>query len=270
MSRPDPWDEQWEHILVSRTEAVVEVRLNRPTARNALSTALMTELTEVARRLHRRTDVQVVILTGSETYFSAGADLGGMDERRRPTLLETRESVMVGPDMCEAWEAIEAVTIAAIEGFCIGGGSALAVACDFRIMAEGSYMRLPEVPLGINMSWRSLPRITALAGPARAKRYVIFGEATDAATCLSWGMADETCPKGEAVATARDWAGRLCALPPIPVRMSKEAINAAANVTHHATTFMDRDQYLLTSRSHDFQEGVKAFFEKRPPRFEGD
>src|SRR6185436_1814539 len=101
--------------------------------------------------------------------------------------------------MCRAWEEIEAVTIAAIEGYCIGGGSALVLACDFRVMGEGAYQRLPEVPLGINMSWRSIPRIVALAGPSRAKQFVMFGEACDAGRCAEWGFADEVVATGGAL-----------------------------------------------------------------------
>ncbi|HEX5378783.1 MAG TPA: enoyl-CoA hydratase/isomerase family protein [Phenylobacterium sp.] len=266
----DPFEQTWDHLTVRREGAVAEVRLNRPKARNALNTALMGELTAFARAVRRRSDLTAVILTGTETYFSAGADLAAQGERRRPTLLETREAAMAGPDMCEAWEEIEAVTLVALEGYCIGGGCALAVACDFRIMGETSYLRLPEVPLGINMSWRSLPRITALVGPARAKRFVMFGEAANAATCLDWGFCDEAVPDGQALATAHAWAEKLTALPPLPVRMTKEAINAASQGGAHAATFMDRDQYLLTSRSADFREGAQAFLEKRPPRFQGD
>jgi enoyl-CoA hydratase/carnithine racemase len=266
----DPFAHDWKHLDVTREGAVALVRLDRPQARNALNTALMAELTTFAQAVRRRSDLIAVILTGTDGYFSAGADLAVQGERRRPTLLETREAVMTGPDMCEAWEAIEAVTLVALEGYCIGGGCALAVACDFRIMGAEAYMRLPEAPLGINMSWRSLPRITALVGPARAKRFVMFGEATDAATCFDWGFCDEIAPAGQALDHARAWAARLAALPPLPVRMTKEAINAISGAGSHAATFMDRDQYLLTSRSADFREGVAAFFEKRTPDFKGD
>src|SRR5690348_8335617 len=105
---------------------------------------------------------------------------------------------MAGPDLCRAWGVIEAAAVCAIGGYCIGGASALAVACDFRIMGEGAYMRLPEVPLGMNMSWRTLPRLVALIGPARTKRFVMFGEKADAETCLAWGLCDEVAPKGGA------------------------------------------------------------------------
>ena len=268
----DPlFDRPWTCLQVAREGPIVQVTLDRPDARNALNTTLMGELTEVAVLLRRRTDVLAVILAGAGRYFSAGADLGGVQARASaPTLLETRRSVMAGPDMCEAWEEIEAVTLAAIEGYCIGGACALAVACDFRILGEGAYLRLPEVPLGINMSWRSVPRLVSLAGPARAKRFVMFGEPADAPTCLAWGLADEVAAQGRALAAARAWADKVVALPPLPVRMTKEQVNMIAGANHLASSYMDRDQYLLTSRTTDFREGVGAFFEKRPPDFRGD
>ena len=260
----------WAHIAVERRGPVVEVTLNRPEARNALNTAIMVELTEAARLMRLRSDIWAVVLAGGAENFSAGADLGGIKERvAAPTVLETREAVMAGPDLCRAWEEIEAVTIAAIEGYCLGGACALALSCDFRIMGEGSHMRLPEVPLGINMSWRSVPRIATLAGPSRAKRFIIFGEKAEAQTCLAWGMADEVVGKGKALGVARQWAEKVAALPPIPVRMTKEAVNVAAGANHFATSFMDRDQYLVATRTADFKEGVSAFLEKRPPRWSG-
>lgn len=265
------FDRDWKHLSITRDGPIVEVALNRPDARNALNGLMMRELTEVAGLLRRRSDVLAVILAGGATYFSAGADLGGIQDRvTAPTVLETREAIMAGPDMCRAWEEIEAVTIVAIEGYCVGGACALAVACDFRIIGQGGFLRLPEVPLGINMSWNSVPRITTMAGPSRAKRFVMFGEPAMAETCLAWGMADEVVEKGKALETARAWAAKVAGLPPLPIRMTKEAVNAQANANHYATSFMDRDQYLVTVKTQDFQEGVTSFFEKRPAVFKGD
>lgn len=263
----------YSYLLVVQQEGVVTVRLNRPAERNKLDQSLMTELTEFARAYRTRPDVRAIILAGAADFFSAGADLDSSvlaPGAERPSLLELRELLLAGPDMCRAWEEIESVTIVAIEGYCIGGACALALSCDFRVLGAGAMMRLPEVPLGMNMSWRSLPRLTTLVGPARAKRFTIFGEATDAATLLDWGMADELAAAGGAEAAAQRWAAKVNALPPLPVRMAKEAINATANANHHATAFMDRDQFLLTTITEDLREGITAFFEKRKPSFKGN
>ncbi|MEY2756666.1 MAG: hypothetical protein RIR33_444 [Pseudomonadota bacterium] len=263
----------YQHLRVSQAGGVVTAQLDRRDARNALNPALMRELTDFARAHRTKVDVRAIILKGGDHNFSAGADLSASAESRisdKPSLVQLREAVLLGPDMCRAWEEIEPVTIVAIEGYCIGGACALAAACDFRIVGEGASMRLPEIPLGINMSWRSVPRLVDLLGPARAKRFIIFGEAADARTCVEWGLADELAPKGGAYASAQVWAEKLEALPPLPVRMTKEAVNAIAGANHFATSFMDRDQFLLTFASKDFAEGAKAFFEKRKPNFTGD
>jgi len=259
-----------DFVSIARTGAVATVTFDRGDGRNALSKQLILELTEAARSFKDDLETQAVILVG-QGAFTAGADLKdpGLDRRRANGLLERRHMVRIGPELCEAWERVEQVTICAIEKYCIGGGAALAASCDFRIMGRTSHMRLPEIPLGMNMSWHAVPRLVSLIGPSRAKQFVIFGEKVEAEQALAWGLADEIADDGGALAAAEKWAGKIAALPPNAVRMSKVSVNAAANALHHATTFMDADQYALATTSEDYKEAMRAFLEKREPKFTG-
>lgn len=264
--------EQKEFASIERRGRIAVVRFDRGDGLNALSAAAMRELTDIARQLGSETESSVVVLTGTEKAFSAGADLkdSEMSARADMTLLERRQALKVGPDMCRAFEELEQVTIAAVEGFCIGGGVALAVACDLRIAGRSAHFRLPEIPLGMNMSWQSNPRIAGLMGPARAKLFTILGEKLAAPDALAQGLIEEMTADGEAFAAALALAERFAALPPIPVRMTKQAIDMAAKPLNLATSYMDRDQFALTSSTADQREAVSAFLQKRTPDFKGD
>ncbi len=259
-----------EFVTVAREGAIATVTMDRGDGRNALSRQLILELTKTARSFADDLQTQAVILTGKGA-FTAGADLKdpAMARWQANGLLERRHMTRIGPDLCDAWEKVEQVTICAIEKYCIGGGAALAASCDFRIMARASHMRLPEIPLGMNMSWHAVPRLVSLIGPSRTKQFVIFGEKVDAEQAHAWGLADDVAPDGEAFATAQRWADKIAKLPPNAVRMSKQSVNAAANALHAATTFMDLDQYALATTSEDYKEAMRAFLEKREPKFTG-
>jgi enoyl-CoA hydratase/carnithine racemase len=172
--------------------------------------------------------------------------------------LTQRQQLLLGPDMCAAWEALEQVTICAMERYGIGGALALAVSCDWRVASDDCDIRLPEVPLGINMSWQANPRITVLVGPSRAKQLVILGENIGAKTAADWGLVDVVTSSGGTLAAAQELAQKVLALPPLPVRMSKQAINAQANALNHLSSFMDREQYALLTGSDDNKAAVRA------------
>jgi enoyl-CoA hydratase/carnithine racemase len=230
----------------------------------------MRALTQLAQDLKTRTDISCVILTGGPN-FCAGADLKDPElGRENMGALERRQSLLVGPDLCSAWEALEQITIAAIDGYCIGGGMALALACDWRVMGETSYFRLPEIPLGMNMSWQSNPRLVALVGPARAKTIVVLGEPCSADQAFAWGLADKLASDGTSWLAAKELAEKVVDLPPLAVRMSKQAINASAHALNYATSYMDRDQFAYAASSDDQREALTAFLEKRKPNFTGN
>ncbi|MEM7460926.1 MAG: enoyl-CoA hydratase/isomerase family protein [Pseudomonadota bacterium] len=260
-----------DSVELTRDGTIAIVTLDRGDGRNALSLKVMQALIDAAQFLISDTESNIVVLT-SRGAFTAGADLKDPDraEMRHKPRLEQRQSLKLGPDMCAAWEALEQITIAAIEGYCIGGGVALAVACDHRIVAEDAFFRLPEIPLGMNMSWQTNPRTVALVGPSRAKQFTILGEACPASTALAWGLADEVTSTGAVLEGALALAARYAKVPPIALRMTKQAINVAANPLGHATSFMDRDQFAYATTTTDQAEAIQAFLEKRDPRFKGD
>lgn len=257
---------------IEKQGRVAVVRFNRGDKLNALSDAAMRELTDVARSFEDDLETSAIVLTGADKFFSAGADLtdSALVERNKKGLMARRHALKVGPDMCDAWERLEQITICAVEGFCIGGGSALAASCDIRVAGTSAYFRLPEIPLGMNMSWHSNPRLTNLMGPARAKLFIILGEKLFAPKALEWGLVEYVVADGAAFTEAYALAQKFGELPPLPVRMSKQSIDMAAKALNPAVTFMDRDQFALTGTSKDQQEAVSAFLEKRKPKFTGD
>ena len=259
-----------DYVDTQIDDGLARVRLNRTEKRNALSLAMMEELRDTALALQRNVDVRTVVLY-SEAMFSAGVDLfdAALTDQSASRLAQ-RERLKLGPELCRLWEDIEAYTIAAIEGYCVGGASALACALDYRICGRSAFFRLPEVPLGMNMSWHSIPRLVAQIGPARTKEYVIFGKRIDAEKALEWGLCEQVVDDGQAVASAFAMAEEVLSLPPIAVRMVKESVNKTAYALAQVSSYMDRDQYLLASQSEDFAEALAAFTEKRSPTFKGN
>jgi enoyl-CoA hydratase/carnithine racemase len=249
-------------LTLERAGAHATVTLARADGRNALSAEIMRGLRDVALWLKNDIETHVVVLNGAPV-FSAGADLKDPDMRTdHLDKLSQRQALLLGPDMCAAWEALEQVTIAAIEGYCLGGGLALAVACDWRVCADDAVLRLPEVPLGINMSWQANPRITALVGPSRAKEIIILGEDVAAATAHEWGLVDRLCAPGACLEVAGELAAKVAELPPLPVRMTKQAINAHAYALNYAASFMDREQYALLAGSEENKAAIRKFFDR--------
>ncbi|MEJ2718535.1 MAG: enoyl-CoA hydratase/isomerase family protein [Deltaproteobacteria bacterium] len=258
-------------VRVERKGRIALVRFDRSDQLNALSVGLMEELIEAARSFEDDLETTAVVLTGSPTSFSAGMDLGDprtMEAMHAP-LGERRRLMAYGPRMCRAWESMEQVTIAAIEGFCVGGGVSLAVACDFRIMGRSAIVRVPELGLGMNMSWQTLPRLVHLVGPARSKQIVIFGEKVNSEQALTWGLVEAVADDGGTVSEAMKWAEKAAAMPPLPVRMTKQTINMAATALDNAVSYMDVDQFILCQMTEDQVEGLSAFRDKRKGSFKG-
>ncbi|MBW1798945.1 MAG: enoyl-CoA hydratase/isomerase family protein [Deltaproteobacteria bacterium] len=262
---------KYHDLLIERDGALVRVILNRPGSINTLSARMLKELKDVALSFQDDPNIRVVILTGASGNFSAGMDLKDPEVQKMSsgTMSERRERVILGPEVCRAWEEAKPVTIAAIEGFCIGGCVSLVISCDFRIMGQSAFMRVPEVELGLNYSWGSIPRLLHLAGPAKTKEIILLCEPVPAEKCLIWGLAEQVVPDGSTVEAAQAMAEKILEKPPIPVSMTKQAVSIITGALDRAGIYMDADQFLLTTYTEDHKEGVGAFFGKRKPRFKG-
>jgi enoyl-CoA hydratase len=248
------------------------VRFDRADGINALSPEALRQLTVAARSFEDDPDTSVVVLTGSATAFSAGFDLKDAEGRSRRSMDigSLRRHLKLGPRLTRAWQELEQVTIAAIEGFCIGGGVALAVALDFRVMARNAHLRVPEIGLGMNMSWQSVPRMLHLIGPARTKQAVILAdERISAEEAHDWGLVERLAEPGSALEDAMSFAEKFARQPPLPTAMTKLTVNRLAHALDDLASHMDVDQFALASQTEDHKEGVAAFLERRKPRFRG-
>jgi enoyl-CoA hydratase/carnithine racemase len=251
---------------------VAVVRFDRGDGINALSPEVQRQLIDAARSFEDDGATSAVVLTGSTKAFSAGFDLKDPEGRTRKTMdLGTlRRHLKLGPRLTRAWQEMEQITIGAIEGFCIGGGVSLAVSLDFRIMGRDAHMRVPEIGLGMNMSWQSVPRMLHLMGPARTKQAVILADQRiTAAEAYEWGLVEEVAAPGKAFDTAMAFAAKIAAQPPLSVAMTKLTVNRLAHALDDLASHMDIDQFALASLTEDHQEGVAAFLERRKPRFKG-
>ncbi|MGY9057875.1 MAG: enoyl-CoA hydratase/isomerase family protein [Alphaproteobacteria bacterium] len=262
----------YDYVSIERHGGVAVVAFQREDGVNALSMKLARELTATAHGLYDDLSTHAIVLVGRGKGFCAGRDLRDPEIAARTAgpMLARRHLGGDGWRLCKAWEELEQFTIAAIEGFAIGGGLAFALATDWRVMGAGAHFRAPEVALGLSMSWGSIPRLVNLVGPARTKQVLMMAnDGIDAGHALAWGLAQDVVPDGSAEEAAIVWAQKVAAMPPVAARMTKKTINAYSNALSSLAVHMDTEEVILTETTDDHAEGVSAFLGRRAPRFTG-
>lgn len=256
----------FKFLNVTTEGAISTVSFNRPECGNALSLKLMAEIIEVCESFKYDTDSRVIIFRGEGKHFSVGADLKDPDRLTgddEASLLQRSRGTQLGRDLIQAILNLNQITIAAVHGAAAGGGACIATACDFRIGTSDCMIGYPEVKLGMNLSWGSLPLCYNLVGPAVAKRMVIGGELEAASDLLNWGFLDDLVEPSELQHRAREMADLYASRPPMVAQMIKRALNSIQLASSAGVMHMDGDQFTLATESVDFKLQREAFLNKK-------
>jgi enoyl-CoA hydratase len=256
----------YQTLLVELDGGVAVVTVNRPDKRNALNSQVRADILTALDFLRDDESVRVVVFTGAgEKAFVAGADIGEFAER---TPLEQREA-MTGRRVFDEIAAFPKPTIAMINGFCLGGGCELALACDVRVASDAAKLGQPEINLGIIPGGGGTQRLPRVVGTGQAMRLILSGEIVDAAEALRIGLVDVVHPAADLRGRTLEFARGMAAKSPVALRMAKAAVRAAAEMPLAAGLAYETELFVTCFGSDDKREGVAAFLEKRPAEFTG-
>lgn len=256
-----------KEILVTRDGPAVTVALNRPERRNAVNLAMWRELGRIFEDLDRDSGCRAVIFTGQGGNFCAGADISEFKEHRANASLGAAYEKAVN-HCTEALMALSKPTVAAISGFCVGGGVALALACDFRIAETGARFGVPAARLGIVYSRAECQSLMATVGLPAAKRILFGGERFEASEALRLGLIDQVA-EGDVMAAAEKFVAPMTTNAPLSIAGMKLILNALASDSFDEKAETIAATVRSALESEDYREGVRAFGEKRQPRFVG-
>lgn len=255
-----------EFILLNKqvAEGVAQISLNRPKELNALNPQLMQELLTTLQMLDLDDDIRVVILTGNDQAFAAGADIRQMAEMNAMD--------MVKQNQFQVWDNMTKFSkplLAAVSGYALGGGCELAMMCDLIIASDTAKFGQPEVKIGTIPGAGGTQRLTRAVGKAKAMELILSGRFMSAVEALQSGLIAKIYPVESYMSETITLATEIASMPPVAVRLAKEAVNKAYESTLTEGIAFERRNFYLTFSSHDQKEGMKAFIEKRKPNFKG-
>lgn len=256
----------YETITVETNDKIAVITINRPDKLNALNQQVHRDGVTALDELARDETVRVVVFKGAgEKSFIAGADIS---EFAAASPAEQR-TTMLARSLFTVLESFPKPVIAMINGFCLGGGNELAMACDLRICSDKSRFAQPEINLGIMCGGGGTQRLTKLIGETRAMQLILTGDMIDAATALQFGLVNAVHPAEELEAKTMEFAAKIAEKAPIALQYSKEAVKLASRSNLDEGLRREIDLFALCFATEDKQEGVAAFLEKRKPNFQG-
>ena len=260
-------DRGYQTILFEKKDRIATVTMNRPRVMNAMNPAVLEELRVAFTEVRRDPGIQGAILTGAgDKSFAAGADLSSVAQE---TALEAQEFMRAGKTLLTMIESLGKPVIAAVNGYALGGGLEIAMACTFRIAAEGARFGQPEVKWGIMPGWGGTQRLPRLVGPGRALQIILTGGLIDAQEAWRIGLVNEVVPRGGLLARTEKILAQIVANAPLAVEYSIEAVLKGLDSALADGLVLESALNAVCMASEDRKEGAAAFVEKRKPDFQG-
>jgi enoyl-CoA hydratase len=257
----------YEHLLVAVADGVATLTVNRPDKLNALNDRVVDQLHQAALALRQAPEVRGVVVTGAgPKAFIAGADIGDLAKQG---VLQGRERSLAGQAMLRAFETMGKPVVAAVNGYCLGGGCELAMACHVRIASENAKFGQPEVKLGITPGYGGTQRLPRIVGRGNALHLLLSGEQIGAAEALRIGLVSKVVPADQLLAEADRLMRTILANGPLALRLTMEAVDRGLDVTLEEGLRLEADAFGLVAATDDMKEGLTAFLEKRAARFQG-
>jgi len=257
----------YENLLYEVKDQIARITFNRPSVLNALNFKTLDELSDCLEEARRDEAVRVVILTGAgEKAFVAGADI---NELARQTPLDGKETALRGQLVFGQLETLGKPSIAAINGFALGGGCELALACTMRIASRNARLGQPEVKLGILPGYGASQRLARLCGKGIASELILTGDMIPAEEALRIGLVNRVTEAADLLATAESIARKIIANAPLAVKYSMEAMERGMEMPQEEGLFLEATLFGLCCATEDMREGTRAFLEKRPAKFQG-
>lgn len=257
----------YENLLLEKRDQIAFVTVNRPKVMNALNEKTVAELDACFNGLQNDAEVRVIILTGAgEKAFIAGADI---NELAGYSPKQAMECALRGQAVFSRIENLGKPTIAAVNGFALGGGCELALSCTMRIASQNAKLGQPEVKLGIIPGYGGSQRLPRLIGKGMALQMILTGDPLGAEDALRWGLVNQVVASDQLLATAEAIAKKIIANGPLAVQYSIEAVNRGLNVPLEEGLHLEATLFGISFSSEDMHEGTRAFLEKRPARFAG-
>jgi enoyl-CoA hydratase len=257
----------YDNLLFEVSEQIARITFNRPNVLNALNRKTMDELGDCLKKVRADDAIRVLILTGAgEKAFIAGADINELSQQ---TPVNGREFTLYGQEIIHQLETLGKPAIAAINGFALGGGCEVALACTLRIASRNAKLGQPEVKLGIIPGYGGSQRLPRLCGRGVAHELILTGEMITADEALRVGLVNRVVEPGELLATAEAIAKKIIANAPVAVKYALEAVERGMEMPQEEGLYLEATLFGLCCATQDMREGTRAFLEKRPPKFEG-